>query len=265
MGKIRMNGVDLYYEQEGRGEELLLISGYTTDISTWNTIRQHLAKNFHVIMFDNRGSGRSDSIDQPYTIEMLTEDARAIIKELKLEKPHLLGHSMGGAIAQTLAYKSPQLVNKLILSNTFTEISEISSFAFRYFYKMRAQGMTFIDMIEGIMPWLFSDSFLNDEKQVQIFLDFAKTYPFPQSLTGQKRQLEALLPFNSKAWIGQLSMPTLVIGGEKDIICSGESNKLQKFISGSQCVIFPDQRHLPHIEIPERFVEAVIQFLKQTS
>ena len=76
MSKAALNGINLYYEEEGEGPPLMLISGYTTDMSAWDLIRHKLAKHFRLILVDNRGVGRSDSPDIPYSIECIPKDTR---------------------------------------------------------------------------------------------------------------------------------------------------------------------------------------------
>lgn len=262
MSKICVNGVNLYYEQEGTGIPLVLISGYTTDLSAWILIRQELAKHFQLFMFDNRGAGRSDSPDIPYTIDTMAEDARAFIEALHLHKPHILSHSMGGAIAQTLAFKHPELIGKLILANTLIRFREAPSFAQCYFLKMRSQGMSLITMLEGTLPWLFSSGFLKNEKQIADIMQLAGTYPYSQSVIGQKRQLEAILQFSSEVWFNKISVPVLIIEGSEDIICFGDSRRLAEGIPGAQLVTFAGQAHMPHIEKPVEFVKAILNFLQ---
>lgn len=262
MSKTHVNGINLYYEQEGTGSPLVLISGYTTDVSAWALIRQELAKHFQIFMFDNRGVGRSDYTDSPYTIDTMAEDARAFIESLHLHKPHILSHSMGGAIAQTLAFKHPTSIGKLILANTLIQLCEAPAFALRYFTKMRSQGMPLITMTEGSLPWLFSGAFLKDKEQVSGFMQLVENYPHSQSLVGQKRQLEALLQFNSKTWFKKISAPTLIIEGGEDIMCPMDSQRLAEGISGTQLITFPNQAHMPHIEKPLEFANAILNFLK---
>ena len=69
-----VNGIRIYYEQEGRGKPLVLIAGYTCDLSVWSPIRSELARHYHLLMLDNRGSGRSDSPDTPYSIGQMAQD-----------------------------------------------------------------------------------------------------------------------------------------------------------------------------------------------
>ncbi|MBM3191945.1 MAG: alpha/beta hydrolase [Chlamydiae bacterium] len=262
MGKIRVGDVELYYEQEGKGEPLVLISGYTTDVSAWALVRQELARHFSLLMLDNRGAGRSDCPDTPYTVDTMAEDVRGLLASLKLDKMHVLGHSMGGAIAQTLCFKYPMLIKRLILSNTLIRFHEVPAYALRYFFKRRCEGMSPTTMREGALAWGFSGEFLKNEEQIASLLKKFEAYPYGQTLIGQKRQLEALLQFDSGPWFQKITHPTLVIEGEKDILCPEDSKRLAKELPRAKLVSFAGQGHMPHVEKSKEFVEEILKFLK---
>lgn len=261
MSKATVNGIDLYYEEEGEGPSLVLISGYTTDISAWTAIRTKLAKHFRLILVDNRGSGRSDSPDIPYSIEMMAEDIKALMDFLHLPHVSILSHSMGTTIAQTLAIKYPKLIKEMVLANPIIHLQPAPSAAFSYFLKMRQQGMSLVEMTEGSMPWLFSNHFLKDKNQIKQVLNIVEAYPHQQSLVGQKRQLEALLHFNSEAWFQEIEVPTLVIEGENDLICAGDPGRMSHEIPEAQHHIFRGQGHMEHFEKPDEFTDVVIEYL----
>ena len=263
MSKIETSEVSLYYEQEGSGSPLILLAGYTSDISAWAFVRQKLAKYFTIFMIDNRGAGRSDSPDYPYKIENMADDVIAFIESLKIEKPALLGHSMGGAIAQAAAFKRPDVFSKLILSNTLIQLSKTSAYALSYFLKMRSENLIYEGFrLEGMLPWLFSSSFFKHPQHIPYLIQAAMNYPYSPTLTGQARQLEALLQFDSSPWFRQITTPTLVIEGLEDRMCPLDSKKLALGISRSKLVTFEDQAHMPLIEVPDRFVEPIFDFLR---
>lgn len=261
MPKAHVNGIDLYYEQEGKGHPLVLIPGYTADNSVWASVRQELAKHFSLTLVDNRGAGRSDCPDSAYTIETMAEDIKALIAFLKLDRPHLLGHSMGGVITQWLAYKYPHTIGKIILANSLIRMHTVPAFTLRYFFKMRSEGMPRITMREGVLPWLLSSHFLKDEKQVAELLKMGEEYPYFQTLVGQQRQLDAILQFDSTPWFKAITSSTLVIDGDEDILCPADSKLLAQGIRGAKHVTFFGQAHLPLIEKPDEFANAVIHFL----
>jgi 3-oxoadipate enol-lactonase len=260
MSKAAVNGINLYYEEEGEGPTLVFISGYTTDMSAWESIRHKLAKHFRLILVDNRGAGRSDSPDVPYSIEMMAEDIKAMMAFLHIQNSYILAHSMGTAIAQTLAFKFPHLIKKMVLANPMIHFRRVPSAAFSFFLKMRQQGISLVTMTEGVMPWLFSNHFLKDSDQIEKVLQIVSTYAYPQSLIGQKRQLEALLNFNSEDWFRKIDVPTLVIEGEEDIICPGDAGRMRHEIPKASSLIFRGQAHMEHIEEADEFADAVMNF-----
>ena len=118
MPTVKVNDISLYYEIHGKGEPLVLVMGLGTDISEWKTIIDPLSKKYKVLVFDNRGAGRSDKPDEPYTIKLMASDAAGVIKAAGFEPANVLGISMGGAIALELTLNDPDLIKKLILVST---------------------------------------------------------------------------------------------------------------------------------------------------
>ena len=116
-----INGVDLYYELDGdSGEPLVLVHGYTGDISDWRHQQREFSRTHRVFALDNRGHGRSSApTDRSvYTVANMADDAEALIDSLGFERYHLVGHSMGGAIAQEIALRSQPRLLSLTLHAT---------------------------------------------------------------------------------------------------------------------------------------------------
>ncbi|MEM3703331.1 MAG: alpha/beta hydrolase, partial [Candidatus Bathyarchaeia archaeon] len=120
MPKIKVNDVNLYYEIRGQGFPFVMITGLGGNIDYWDIrLLDELSKRFKLVLFDNRGSGRSDVSDRQYTIKLLAEDTVGLMNALGIPKAHIFGLSMGGMIAQELALNFPEKVEKLILCSTF--------------------------------------------------------------------------------------------------------------------------------------------------
>src|SRR3990167_4083066 len=115
MPNITVNNVNFYYELHGKGQPLVLICGYTADHSYWLPILNALNQHFQVLIFDNPGIGQTTDDGSELSAELIADDIVALTKALNLKKPHILGASMGGTIAQCVASRHPQIVNKLVL------------------------------------------------------------------------------------------------------------------------------------------------------
>ena len=118
MPKIKANNATFYYELVGKGQPIILIAGYTCDYSTWQLMMEQLSNHFQVLVFDNRGIGQTTDTNEPLSAELMAEDVIALSEQLHLDKPHIVGQSMGGTIAQTIAAKFPDKINKLCLLTT---------------------------------------------------------------------------------------------------------------------------------------------------
>jgi pimeloyl-ACP methyl ester carboxylesterase len=111
-----INGVQLYYEVKGSGSgtPLLLIAGLAADSHTWQPVIKELARHFLVITLDNRGTGRSGAADQ-ISIKQMADDCFSVVRHMGFSSVHLLGHGMGGLVAQNCAVHFPGIVDKLVL------------------------------------------------------------------------------------------------------------------------------------------------------
>lgn len=119
---VEVRGATLGYRDinpSASGTPLVVISGYGFTMTEWHpTFVMTLAKHRRVVLFDNRGIGRSSGPVRGLTIRSMARDTAALIRALRLRRPDVLGYSMGGYIAQQLAIQSPKLVNRLVLAAT---------------------------------------------------------------------------------------------------------------------------------------------------
>src|SRR6266851_4926483 len=119
MSDVRVDDVQLHYEVDGSGEPLLMVMGLGGSSAGWSPeLVSELAPSFRTIIYDNRGTGRSDKPDIPYSLEMFAGDAIAILDDLKVERAHVFGVSMGGMIAQEIALRYPSRLQTLTLGCT---------------------------------------------------------------------------------------------------------------------------------------------------
>ena len=113
------NGIEIAYRVRGQGPPLILVMGYRLNSIAWPAaFIEALARQFTVITFDNRGTGLSDKPVEGYAIANMARDVCGLLDELEISRVHLLGYSMGGAIAQEFVHQFPERVSSLILCAT---------------------------------------------------------------------------------------------------------------------------------------------------
>ena len=132
------DGLELAYQVSGEGPPLLIISGLSAERSFW-ALSRPLLKGFTLIEFDNRDIGKSQRAKAAYTAADMARDALAVLDASGFEKAHVIGHSMGGMIAQELAIAAPQRVNRLVLSNTIARNDLYTTEIMRLFKELRLQ------------------------------------------------------------------------------------------------------------------------------
>jgi len=118
MPSAQANGISLYYEIHGQGYPLLVIAGLAIDLTQLGGIVLDLSTQHKVIAFDNRGVGRTDKPDIPYSIDMMVADTAGLLDAIGIMKADVLGISLGGRIALSLALQHPEKVRNLILAST---------------------------------------------------------------------------------------------------------------------------------------------------
>lgn len=114
------DGTRIHYEVSGRadGEPLLLIQGLGADMKGWAAQRYALGRRYRLVLVDNRGAGKTDKPVGPYDLEVMANDAVAVLDAEGIEVAHVIGASMGGVLAQIIAVRHPQRVRSLVLACT---------------------------------------------------------------------------------------------------------------------------------------------------
>ncbi|MCX5666073.1 MAG: alpha/beta hydrolase [Candidatus Omnitrophica bacterium] len=258
----KLKNISLYYETHGKGDPVLLISGLNSDSASWAGVCGKLAKHFFVIAFDNRGSGRSDTPKKKYSIREMADDAIGLLDRLQLKKCNVIGHSMGGYIAQELAIYYPERVGKLILETTASVSSTRNNMLFNDFLKRFEKDHDNEALMRLWAYWSFSPKTFERKNYIETFIKYASAYPYLQSTEGFQGQINAIASFNACARIKNIKSKTLIITGSADIlIYPTESMELAKGIKGSVSEEIKDAGHCVHVENPDAFISKVVQFL----
>ncbi|MBI5949012.1 MAG: alpha/beta fold hydrolase [Chloroflexi bacterium] len=252
----------MYYEEKGSGDPLVLVMGLGGDLQGWAFQVPALAATFRVITFDNRGAGRTSAPDRPCTIAQMADDLAGLLDHLKLPKAHILGFSMGGAIAQEFALKYPARVNKLILVSTAASFAGATANLVRSWVDVRRSNMSREQQVRLTANWLYSADLLDDAARFEGSIKNSLANPYPQPDHAFIRQAEAVLAFDTRDRAAGIKAPTLVLAGKEDmLVAPRRTEKLAALIPGASCQSLSGG-HVGIIEFAPEYNEAILAFLK---
>ncbi|HEY3067978.1 MAG TPA: alpha/beta fold hydrolase [Methylomirabilota bacterium] len=262
MPKVRVGDVELFYAEAGAGDPVVLIMGFGGDHVAWGFQTPVFAERYRVIAFDNRGAGQSDCPDVPYTTRQMAEDTVGLLDALSIERAHVIGCSMGGLIAQELALNHPGRVRSLQLHCTYGR-PDRALFALMDAWRTIRPALSAEEWMRTVCVWLFAARTYNERPSfVETVVQTALANPNPFSLTGFRRQGDALRTHDSLERVKALTCPTLVSGADEDILVPVRfSRELAERIPGAELQIVTGAGHVYFWERPDAFNRMCLEFL----
>ena len=262
MSRLQLADVELYFEEHGAGRPLLLIAGLASDSQSWLPAVPALAARHRVIVVDNRGCGRTLPQDAPCSIARMADDCAALLGHLGLARVDVVGHSMGGFVAQSLAARYPEQVDQLVLAATAASNSPRNDLLFRAWAAAMAAGQDPAQWLLQLLLWILSPRFFADPAAVRAAIDYGLTYPYPQAATAFAAQVEALCSFDGTAALSRFPPRTLVLAGADDVLFPLTAcRELQAAIPGAALAVIDGAAHSIALEQPAAFAAAVLGFV----
>jgi len=261
---ININGLDVHYRDEGKGEVLLLIHGIFSSLHTFDQWTEIFKKQFRVIRLDLPGFGiTGPSLDNKYSIELFTLFIIDFLDAIKVKKFNIAGNSLGGWMSWELALVSSKRINKMILLNSAGYINDRNyplPFIIAQTPLLR-NSFSFIPraVVRRFLRQVFCDQTSITEEMVNRYYD----------LIHRDGNLDAFVKIANSYFIqnthklNKLKMPVLVIWGDKDRwINLKHAHYFHRDLPDSTLLIYENVGHVPMEEVPERSALDVINFLK---
>jgi 3-oxoadipate enol-lactonase len=238
----------------------LLIQGLGADKHGWTLQRLGLATRYRTVALDNRGAGRSDKPHGPYSLEQMADDAVAVLDDAGIESAHVVGASMGGAIAQILALKHAERARSLTLTCTSCRNHEwrrelISSWA----DTARTSGMA--SMTHEAARWVIGP---RSFRRLWPAIGWMGPLAFTRPAHAFAAQCDAILAVDDTmaGELSQIAIPTLVVVGNQDILTPrGDSEELAELIPTAELVVISGAAHGVMIEHATTYNRVLLNFL----
>lgn len=263
MSVRQVGELDFWVEQSGAGDAVLLISGLGYSNWYWQELQETLSAHHHVISFDNRGTGRSAKPPGPYSIEMLADDAAHLLDAVGVKQAHIVGHSMGGYIAQTLALRQPSKVKSLCLvSTTCGGPGTVPAPEATLKLWGEVAGLPPHESARRAMPTSLAPGWAEQHPaRFEELLAARLAYPTPPQCWAA--QFAACVQLIERGVdVSQLDCPALLIHGTQDRIVPYQNSViLAQRLKRARLVTFDGCGHLPPLEEPRRFAQLVAEHI----
>jgi len=266
MPKAKVNDIQIDYEVHGEGFPLIMIMGLSGNIDWWDPrMILELSKNFKLVMFDNRGAGRTDISDKRYTIKLFADDTVGLMDALGIFRAHVFGISMGGMIAQELALNYPEKVEKLVLCSTNCGGTKSVLASQKVLRMLMANRNTVSpeEIVRMTIPLLFTEDFIKKNPDL-VEIAIQQILKAPISNKAFMRQLHAIMEFGACNRLPQIRAPTLILHGKRDILVPPENGSiLAEAIPNAKLVYFENSAH-GLIEETEKVIRVLLNFLTES-
>ena len=216
MALVSIGETELFVEERGEGEVLLLVAGLGGSGTFWRKQVEYFSPRYRVVTYDHRGVGRSPEAPLHSSVSKMANDALALMDALDIEAAHVVGHSTGGAIGQHLALRTPDRVRSLVLSSSwagptplFVELFELRR---KILLDAGAESYLFSGTLLVTPAWAIEDSYPGRE---WIVAERLKVFPGVEAELGR---LNAVMTHDLREEIQEIRVPTGVISAKDDVL-----------------------------------------------
>ncbi|MBO8178667.1 MAG: 2-succinyl-6-hydroxy-2,4-cyclohexadiene-1-carboxylate synthase [Bacillus sp. (in: Bacteria)] len=264
---VRVNGVTYHVKVKGEGKPVVLLHGFTGDITSWEDVLPYFPSRYQWILIDILGHGKSDHPEDParYDIVKVATDIRDLLEKLAYEKVHMIGYSMGGRLALTFAVLFPNWVETLILESASPGLEFPEERKERQLADARLADMIlhkgiefFIDYWERI-PLFATQSQLPEDVKEKKRAQRMKNHP-----VGLANSLLGMGTGSQPSWWDQLTnlhFPVLLLTGKMDMKFCRIAERMVQRLPMAQHEVIEGVGHTIHMEHPEKFGTIVDRFL----
>lgn len=251
------NEIKIHYEIAGSGEPLLLIHGLGSSCQDWEMQVDHFARYFQVITLDLRGHGKTSKTTGPYSMALFAEDSAHLLESLDCGPVNIMGISLGGMVAFQMALDHPRLIKKLVIVNSVPELvprglKDLLGYWQRLLI-VRVLGMR-------RMGQVLADRFFSEPDQEAIKEVFVQRWS-ENHVPSYLAALKAAYGWSIKERLGEIRVPTLVIGADGDYFPTADKEAYTAMIPGARLVVIENSKHALPAEKPEEFNQVVENFL----
>lgn len=267
MPKVKVNNLNVNYEQQGSGEPIILIPFLTADNTCYTFQVAEYSKHFTCISVDLRGAGDTDKPAGSHSTELYADDVAGFMDAIGVKTAHVMGLSLGAGTSLWLAAKYPDKVKSLSVHSGWTKTDLFTKTVIESWQVLAKQlGNVTELVIRGIFPWCFTpDLYVQKPESIEQLSAFVRSRP-AQPVEAFMQQSNAVLAHDVEPHLHKIKAPTLITFGRYDLITSVRyAEPMHRNIPNTERIVFENASHGPIYEIPDEFNEKTLAFLQKHS
>ncbi|TFV62201.1 alpha/beta fold hydrolase [Geodermatophilus sp. DF01-2] len=262
---VQVGDIAVAVQEYGDGDPLLIVNGTSQSLGFWTETAQVWASSHRVITYDLRGMGGSERGAGEISVSTLAADAQGLLEALGIERAHVLGYSLGSAVAQELALTAPERVASLVLLCTWGRTDGLQRSVFTALAHPWRTGD--LEAALGALGMAFSPQLLDSPEFGALVEQLLPLFPSTEAqMATTAEQWDADIAHDTQDRLGRIAAPTLVVAGEQDLLTPPwQGQRVAEQIPGARLEMFtgPGSSHALGVERAEEFVPMVLEFLGQ--
>jgi aminoacrylate hydrolase len=264
MPAIKIDDIEMYYEEHGAGYPFYLITGVGGLGGGWGPQIPLFAKGYRTIVPDHRGTGRTTIAEGGYTIRQLAGDMASLLRSLKATPAHIVGASTGGAIGQVMALEHPDTVRSLVLVGTWGRTDHY----FRRQFEVRKQILQQMGpqaYAEASNLFLYAPGYIREQWD-QFLAAEGRMKANPPNVAAAVKRIDMIIAHDILDRVKDIRQPACIVVGAQDA-CTPVyfSEELKRHMPGAELVVIEGAGHFAYLEKPEAFFQPVRRFLDRLS
>ena len=259
MPRLAVDDVELYYEEHGTGDPVLLVHGLGSSTRDWFAQVPHLAQRHRVVVCDLRGHGRSDKPRAPYHIPQFARDVAVLLRTLDAVPAHVVGLSMGGMVAFELAAATRGIVRSLVAVNSAVDV-RLTSWADVWFYMSRRLAVRTLGMRR--VGTLIANRLFVKPNQETLRTEFIERWA-ENDVDAYVASVDAIMGWSVADRLDRITVPTLLVSSEHDYTPVAAKNRTVARLSNAELAVVDGARHALPVEQPDTFNAVLDRFLEE--
>jgi pimeloyl-ACP methyl ester carboxylesterase len=260
---VRAGDLDIWTEQVGQGPNVLLIGGLGDTVESWQFQLDGLGDRYRLTAFDNRGAGRTAMPEGSLSVEMMADDAAAVLRALDIRSAHVVGFSMGSSIAQELALRHPEVVRSLVLTSTYARADALLRSQFNFWRWLPEVAPSERAFFEAFFTWVYTPR-AHADGWVDQAVEQALAFPHKQSVENFQAQVDVCLTHDTANRLSEITAPTLVLSGGVDTLMPPRFGRsVAAGVPNARFEIMEGEAHQPFQEVPEEWNARVDAFWRE--